>query len=119
MFIMMRNLLEWKFSYESFNSLPPSSVFEEHYSSDIFDIKNKNEIIDDLSPSSIRFRSGIKKMIFYYYYIVSFQDIIKTEHIDLDPIVNLDRDLPSSPLLSSFIIENVKPNNILGLSENS
>jgi hypothetical protein len=53
-------VLDWKFSYESFNGLPPSSVFEEHYSPNTFHSEKKDETTEELSPSSIQFRSGIK-----------------------------------------------------------
>jgi hypothetical protein len=52
--------LDWKFSYESFNGLPPSSVFEEHYSPNLVHSEKKDEATEELSPLSIQFRSGIK-----------------------------------------------------------
>jgi len=52
--------LDWKFSYESFNGLPPSSVFEEHYSQNLSLSEKKDEITEELSPLSIQFGSGIK-----------------------------------------------------------
>jgi hypothetical protein len=55
------------------------------------------------------------KLSFLFDYIYSFSDFIKAGHIDLDPIVNLDRDLSSSPPLSSPTRNNIKIKNILGL----
>jgi hypothetical protein len=52
---------------------------------------------------------------FLFYYIIHFLGFIQTEHINLDPIVNLDRDLSSSPPLPSFSMDNIKIKNILGL----
>ncbi|CAF0871100.1 unnamed protein product [Adineta steineri] len=91
---------EWKFSYESFKYVTPSSAFEEHYLSNLADIKKKDEILDELNSSSIRIGS----------------DFIKTEHIDLHPIVNLYRDLqPASPY-SSFMIKNTRISNFFDLT---
>ncbi|UJR33295.1 hypothetical protein I4U23_020746 [Adineta vaga] len=82
---------DWKFACESLNSLTPSSVFEEHYSPDSFYMKTKQEVSNEHSPSSIRIGSTY----------------IKNEHIDLDPVVSLDRELPSSAsLLKSSKVTN-------------
>ncbi|CAF3515459.1 unnamed protein product [Adineta steineri] len=91
---------EWKFSYESFKCVTPSSAFEEHYLSNLADIEKKDEILDELNSSSIRIGS----------------DFIKTEHIDLHPIVNLDRDLPPASPYSSFMIKNTRISNFFDLT---
>ncbi|CAF1170135.1 unnamed protein product [Adineta ricciae] len=76
---------DWKFAHAPFNSLTPSSVFEEHYSANLFCERTKQDISTQQSPSSIRIGSVY----------------IKSENIDLNPMVSLDRELPPSPLLQS------------------
>ncbi|CAF0730292.1 unnamed protein product [Adineta ricciae] len=76
---------DWEFAHALFNLLTPSSVFEEHYSANSFCERTKQEISTQRSPSSIRIGSVY----------------IKSENIDLNPMVSLDRELPPSPLLQS------------------
>lgn len=55
-------LLEWKFSYESFNLLSPSNNFEERYASDFIAMKKKPKMMDELSYSSVLLHLGKNKM---------------------------------------------------------
>ncbi|CAF3339298.1 unnamed protein product [Rotaria sp. Silwood1] len=91
--IIRKKFPEWKFSYESFNCLSSSNEFEERYSFNLSDNKPKNELLDELCSSLVLLHS----------------DIVKTDDVDFDPVVNLNRDLPSSPpILSPFKIDDVE-----------
>ncbi|CAF1350004.1 unnamed protein product, partial [Rotaria sordida] len=102
--VVRKKFPEWKFSYESFNCLSSSNEFEERYSLNLSDNKNKNELLDVLCSSVVIFNS----------------DFIKTEDVDFDPVVNLNRDLPSSPpISSSFEIDNIERKNELDKTSDS
>jgi len=112
---MIKYFLDWKVSYESFNDLPLSNKFEEDYAPDFVVTKEKNEKMEELNSFSVLLGSSNDKIIrFLFNNIIDFLGFIKTENINLDPIVNLDRDLSISLPLSSFLIDNTQIKNILG-----
>ncbi|CAF2017677.1 unnamed protein product, partial [Rotaria magnacalcarata] len=93
----------WKFSYPSFNSLSTSHEFEEHYASNLFHCKNKNELSDGSSSSFVLFHSGL----------------IKPERVDFDPVVNLNRNLPPSTPVSPSMANGTEEKNDLDLPSDS
>ncbi|CAF3928348.1 unnamed protein product [Rotaria sp. Silwood2] len=102
--VVRKKFPEWKFSYESFNCLSSSNEFEERYSLNLSDNKHKNELIDELCSSLVLFHS----------------DIIKTEDVDFEPVVNLNRDLPSSPSISSpFKTDNIEKKNDIDITSDN
>ncbi|CAF3325380.1 unnamed protein product [Rotaria socialis] len=93
----------WKFSYPSFNSLSTSHEFEEHYASNLFHCKNKNELSDGSSSSFVLFHSGL----------------IKPDRVDFDPFVNLNRNLPPSTPVSPSMANGTEEKNDLDIPSDS
>ncbi len=104
----------------------PSNKFEEEYASINVDAKKKTEgIDDDISTTVVLGSSNNRKNEWLFYDIIYFVlGVVKTENINLCPVVNLDREIPVSPpapvaAAASPVVStnNVEIRNSLGLFE--
>jgi hypothetical protein len=102
---------DWHFSHEPFDKLSPSNEFEDRYTPHLVDKNDSSETNQESvtslsSNSSVYLYPSTTKIVDRRCSLITrgFLDTIKTEHIDLHPVVNLDRHLPASPPLSCPII---------------